>query len=94
MRAQARGPIVHTVQDDDVYGDGVNIAARLEALAKPGEVLISDTAHHSLDGKATDQFGGGETHQLKNIARAVAVWRWPAVTTPEPGGDGDAVDLW
>jgi TolB-like protein len=65
-------------QDDDVYGDGINVAARLEAFAEPGQVLISDTAHNSLDGKAAEKFAGGEQHELKNIARPVAVWRWPA----------------
>ncbi len=66
-----------TFLDDDIYGDGINVAARLEALAEPGQVLISDTAHQSLDGKAVENFAGGEQHQLKNIARPVAVWRWP-----------------
>ena len=37
-------------EDEDVFGEGVNVAARLEELAEPGEVLISDTAHNSLDG--------------------------------------------
>ena len=64
-------------EDEDVFGDGVNIATRLEKLARPGEVLISDTAHQSLDLKAAGQFVGGEPHQLKNIARPVLVWRWP-----------------
>ena len=67
-----------TFQDEDVYGDGINVAARLEAMAKPGQVLISDTAHQSLDGKAAVKFGGGKLHELKNIARPVAVWSWPA----------------
>lgn len=51
-----------TFHDDDVYGDGINIAARLEAMAEPGQVLILDTAHHSLDGKAADRFSGGQQH--------------------------------
>ncbi|SLN30963.1 adenylate/guanylate cyclase domain-containing protein [Oceanibacterium hippocampi] len=67
-----------TIQEDDIYGDGINVAARLEALAEPGQVLISDMVHHSLDKKAAGQFGGGDMHALKNIARPVGVWRWPA----------------
>ena len=58
---------------EDLFGDGVNVAARLEALAEPGEVLISDNAHQSLDGKTADLFVGGESHELKNVARPVAI---------------------
>ena len=72
-----------TFQEDDIYGDGINVAARLEGLAEPGQVLISDMVHHSLDNKASEQFGGGETQQLKNVTRPVGVWRWPATTTVE-----------
>jgi adenylate cyclase len=67
---------------DDLFGDGVNVAARLEALAEPGQVLISDTARNSLDGKTLQQFQGGENHQLKNIKRPIGVWRWPAIDDP------------
>src|SRR6056297_1893572 len=42
------GDITH--EEDDIFGDGVNIAARLEALARPGHLLISDPAYSSLDG--------------------------------------------
>lgn len=41
--------------------------------------MISDTAQQSLDGKAAAQFGGSNIHQLKNFARPVQVWRWPAI---------------
>ncbi len=64
-----------TFGDDDVYGDGINVAARLEAMAAPGEILISDTAQQSLDGKTLEGFTGGDLLALKNIARPVAVWR-------------------
>ena len=65
-----------TFQDDDVYGDGINVAARLEGLADAGQVVISDMVHNSLDKKTAIQFEAGEAHQLKNITREVQVWHW------------------
>ena len=79
-----------TFQDEDIYGDGINIAARLEEMAKPGEILISDTAHHSLDGKAVTNFHGGNSVQLKNISRAVAVWRWPSNASSQEKRQGSS----
>ncbi|MBT4490081.1 MAG: tetratricopeptide repeat protein [Rhodospirillaceae bacterium] len=69
------------LEDEDVFGEGVNVAARLEELAEPGEVLISDTVHNSLDEKSAQQFGGGDIEELKNIARSVQVWRWSSSGT-------------
>ncbi len=62
---------------DDVFGEGVNVAARLEALAAPGQVLVSDTSMNSLDQKTAAIFQGGVAQKLKNIARPVGVWSWP-----------------
>ncbi|WP_172677017.1 adenylate/guanylate cyclase domain-containing protein [Aestuariivita boseongensis] len=88
---------VHTgeviTDGDDIFGDGINIAARLEALAEPGQILLSDTAHNSLDRTSAALFFGGGDTQLKNIARRVGVWRWPdgsalkqaASTVDKPG---------
>ncbi len=78
-----------TSVDGDVFGDGVNVAARLEAMAEPGQVLISDTAFNSLDGTTARQFGGGEDRRLKNIARSVQVWRWPPT---QASGSEDLVE--
>jgi adenylate cyclase len=69
-----------TFQEDDIYGDGINIAARLESLAEPGQVLVSDTVFHSLDGKAAANFSGGDTRQLKNVSRLIPTWFWPPHT--------------
>jgi TolB-like protein len=63
------------IEEDDVFGEGVNVAARLEQLASPGEILISDTVYNSLDRRRAEQFHGGESRNLKNVHRPVAVWR-------------------
>ena len=74
-----------TFQDDDIYGDGINVAARLEASAEPGQVLISDIVHYSLDNRAGEQFSGGEPQQFKNVTRPVRVWYWPAGVRSDDG---------
>jgi adenylate cyclase len=64
------------LQGDDIYGDGVNIAARLEPLAEAGGICISSVAHESLRGRAGATFADGGEVQLKNIDRPVRVWHW------------------
>ena len=61
---------------DDFFGDGVNIAARLEGIATPGGICISRTVWDHLGGKAVPGFRAGGSQTLKNIARPVEVWRW------------------
>ncbi len=68
------GDVVY--EDEDIYGDGINIAARLEALAEPGQVLISDSAYYSLDARQASIFDSGTATVLKNIKREVTVFRW------------------
>lgn len=62
-----------TRDGDDLFGDGVNIAARLEALASPGQLLISDPAYGSLDGTLSPAFDDQGETRLKNIARPIRV---------------------
>src|SRR6266704_3877002 len=63
------------IEGRDLYGDGVNIAARLEALAEPGGICISRTVlSHARDKVSFDVEDAGE-HTLKNIARPVHVYR-------------------
>ena len=64
------------VEDGDLLGDGVNIAARLEALAEPGGICISDAVQKQLAGKTDFAFEDTGEHTLKNMAQPVRVWRW------------------
>ena len=66
------------IEGDDIFGDGVNVASRLEAQAPPGGVLISDSVHVQVLGKIAVPFANGGEIALKNIAVPVHVWRWPA----------------
>lgn len=64
------------IEGDDILGDGVNVAARLEALAPPGGVLISDSVYQQVAGKLNAEFADIGQIALKNIARSVRGWRW------------------
>src|ERR1700693_6164084 len=59
------------VEGDDILGDGVNIAARLEAICEPGGVLISGAAYDQTHGKIDAEFIGLGEITLKNIKRPV-----------------------
>src|SRR5690349_6890549 len=63
------------VEGDDLYGDGVNIAARIEALADPGEVFVSNTVHDHVRDRLPFVFEDLGEQQVKNIARPVRVYR-------------------
>jgi TolB-like protein/class 3 adenylate cyclase len=72
------------VEDGDIHGDGVNIAARLEALAEPGGVCISAIVHDQVRGRLDCGFEDIGEQSLKNIARPVRVYRVRAAAPP-PG---------
>lgn len=63
------------IQDGDVYGDGVNVAARLESICAPGAVCISGTAYDQVIGKLATEFESLGEQTLKNIARPVRVYQ-------------------
>jgi adenylate cyclase len=63
------------IDDNDIFGDGVNIAARLEGIAEPGGVCISDDAHRQMRGKADIAFDDMGSQSLKNIADPMRAWR-------------------
>jgi TolB-like protein/class 3 adenylate cyclase/Tfp pilus assembly protein PilF len=75
------------VEGSDLYGDGVNIAARLEALADPGGILVSGTAYDHLKSKVRAGFDDLGAQTLKNIAEPVRAYRfvgWPTVAVSPP----------
>ena len=63
------------VKGNDVYGDGVNVAARLEGMAEPGSVLVSRTVFDHAKGKVNAVFKDLGERELKNIAEPVRVFR-------------------
>src|SRR6516165_5436135 len=63
------------VEGSDLYGDGVNIAARLQTLADPGSVIVSRTVFNHVRGKVKLGFGDLGEQQLKNIADHVRIYR-------------------
>src|SRR5664279_5106812 len=62
------------IDDNDIFGDGVNIAARLEGIAEPGGVCISDDAHRQIRGKIDIAFDDIGEQTLKNIAEPMRAW--------------------
>jgi len=63
------------VDDNDIFGDGVNIAARLEGIAEPGGVCISDDAQRQVRGKVDFAFEDMGRQNLKNIVEPMRAWR-------------------
>ncbi len=68
---------------DDILGDGVNIAARLQALAEPGGLCVSASVFDQVRGRLDVPFVDAGDRQVKNIERPIRVWRW----RPEPKAD-------
>ncbi len=68
------------VDEDEVFGDGVNIAVRVEAVAVPGGVAVSEKAYHEASKHLSTVLVDAGSHRFKNIEAPVHVWSW------EPGG--------
>jgi TolB-like protein/class 3 adenylate cyclase len=64
------------IEGDDILGDGVNIAARLEGIAEPGGICISEDAYRQVRGKVEAEFADLGEQSLKNIARPLRVYRF------------------
>ncbi|WP_430648656.1 adenylate/guanylate cyclase domain-containing protein [Bradyrhizobium manausense] len=78
------------VEDGDIFGDGVNVAARLETLAEPGEICVSATVREHVGEKLPIGFADLGEHSVKNIARPVHVYRIETRSEPKTASSGNA----
>jgi len=82
------------VEGDDILGDGVNIAARLEAIAEPGGICISEDAFRQVRGKVEAEFVDIGEQSLKNIARPLRVYRvGPSPMPDQPAAPATGLPL-
>ena len=71
--------------EGDVFGDGVNVASRLQGLSEPGGVCISDIVHQSVADRFREPFRDMGRQRVKNISRPIRVWQWtPDAPADEP----------
>jgi len=64
------------IEGNDIYGDGVNIAARLEPLADPGGICVSSIVNESVGNRIDARFEDGGDVSVKNIDRPIRIWKW------------------
>jgi class 3 adenylate cyclase/pimeloyl-ACP methyl ester carboxylesterase len=69
--------------EDDVFGDGVNVASRLQGLSEPGGVCVSDIVHQATIDRFREPFRDMGSQRVKNISRPIRVWQW----TPDARAD-------
>jgi adenylate cyclase len=76
------------IEGDDIHGDGVNVAARLQEIAEPGGIDISRRVYEDVQDRLEASFENAGEQELKNIARPVQVWRWSSAATEIAGAAG------
>jgi adenylate cyclase len=69
------------IDGDDIHGDGINIAARLESICEPSGICISSRVHDDVRDRLDVGFVDGGEQELKNIARPIQVWRWASTAS-------------
>jgi adenylate cyclase len=104
-KANADGPPEHRIEyrvgvnlgdiivdGDDLYGDGVNVAARLQEVSEPGGVCLSDSSFQQVQGKVSAPFADGGEVSLKNIDGPVRVWHWAPGNSHTRNAPGSAAE--
>ena len=83
------------IEGEDIHGDGVNVAARLQGIAEPGGVSISRRVHEDVRNRLDTIFEDTGEQELKNISRPIQVWRWApgATVVSETKADNPALTL-
>jgi adenylate cyclase len=71
------------IEGDDIFGDGVNVAARLEGQAPKSGLLVSDIVYNQVNGKIGITFTDHGTIKLKNIEQPLRAWRWSGEVTAQ-----------
>src|SRR6201981_2909755 len=71
------------IEGDDIYGDGVNIAARLEPLAEPGGICVSSIVNESVGNRIDVRFQDAGDITVKNINRPIRIWKWHPGAPPD-----------
>lgn len=84
------------IDGDDIQGDGVNVAARLEALSDPGGMCISDAVYEQVRDRLDLKFDSLGKQDVKNIDRPVQAWKWSATSNEpalksSPGGTANSL---
>ena len=69
-------------EDEDIFGDGVNVVSRLETNGPPGGILLSGNVYDHLDAALSAQFIDTGAHEFKNIARPIQVYQWQGQHAP------------
>ena len=64
------------IDGDEIYGDGINVAARLEPLAEPGGICVSSVVNESVGTRVDASFEDSGEVRVKNIDRPIRVWKW------------------
>jgi adenylate cyclase len=80
-------------ESEDIFGDGVNVAARLEALAEPGGICISAAVHEHIVGRLPYSFEDLGAQKVKNIARPIHVYRVRLDLSPEAAAVRDEASV-